>query len=216
MKKKLSFTLVLMALTHILNAQSVGNNIKVDDFIKNENINISQASHDKIAEENSSSIEDFEITKIVKTETTPLETETVKDIAVAIQKEKVDLPITISPLPSTQTEPAVAPIVNSPTIDLSAIKKLLSEHSSQFKNCYQAELDSALNPETIKGTLTIKFKINKSGKVSDTNITTSDVKSVTVLTCVKNVVVGIKFPESDKSVSVNQPINLRLIEVKNN
>lgn len=96
------------------------------------------------------------------------------------------------------------------TIDPNAVRKLLREHVPQFRYCYQKELDVYKNPDSLKGILNIKFFIGAEGRVSSSEITSDEINSDKVLSCIKNVLNGIQFPIpiAGKSVEINQPLNL--------
>lgn len=171
------------------------------------------ASNDDIPVFDSSTIDDFETAKVISNESSFQKVEAVKDIVIPIQGPTVRIAPTTTALdtnaeviPVQSSEPAQA--ATKPVIDSEAIKKLLREHVPQFHSCYQKELDNSEKPEFLKGSLLLKFKIEKSGKVQESEITSQDFHSEKVQECIKSVLEGIKFPAGEKSVSIKQPMNL--------
>lgn len=184
-----------------------------------DSVNISQSSSEDLPEYDSNTISDFEVAKVVSSETSIPKSEEVKDIIVAIPAVKVIPIIRIAPqttasdtnaeiIPPQSSQPAETQAVAKPAVDPEAIKKILRGHTSEFRACYQKVLDSSDTPEKIKGSLNLKFKIAASGKVEHSEITSQVVSSEKVLICIKNTLEAISFPEADKSVRVNQPMNL--------
>lgn len=145
------------------------------------------------------SIEDFDVVKVVPDESSLPKEEVVQDIAIRIA------PTTTSA--DTNAE-VILPALTKPSIDFEGIKKLLREHVPQFHTCYQNVLDTSDKPETLSGNLNLKFKIATNGKVEKSEITSQDFHSAIVQACIKNVLAGIQFPKNEKSISVNQPMNL--------
>ncbi len=96
------------------------------------------------------------------------------------------------------------------TIDPDAIRRLLREHIPQFRYCYQKELDVNKNPEGFSGVMNFRFFIASGGTVNRSEITSEEITSDKVRECMKNVLHGIRFPapRGDRTVEVNQPMNL--------
>ncbi len=90
------------------------------------------------------------------------------------------------------------------------IKRLLREHIPQFRYCYQTELDKSKNPVGLQGRIQFNFFIAQNGKAQNAAITSEEISSDDVRSCIKNVLLGIQFPKplGGKSVQVNQPMNL--------
>lgn len=99
---------------------------------------------------------------------------------------------------------------NAPVIDRDAIRRLLREHIPQFRYCYQKELDTNKNPEGFQGVMNFKFLIGRGGQVTRSEITSAEITSDKVRSCMKDVLTGIRFPEpkGGSTVEVNQPMNL--------
>lgn len=95
-------------------------------------------------------------------------------------------------------------------IDRDAIRRLLREHIPQFRFCYQKELDANKNPEGFQGVMNFRFFIGGAGRVNRSEITSEEITSDKVRDCMKNVLHGIQFPapKGDRTVEVNQPMNL--------
>ena len=176
--------------------------------------NAEQDSMANLSDFNSSSIADFETVNVISTEANSPKTEEVQDIAVPIPVVKSGPLARIIPTTtSADTNKEVIPAQESTklSIDSQAIKRLLREHIPQFRSCYQNALDAADQPDTLKGSINLKFLITVSGKVAKSEITSQDFHSEKVHGCIKNTLEGIQFPEADKSISVNQPMNLNAL-----
>lgn len=89
------------------------------------------------------------------------------------------------------------------------IRRILRDHIPQFRYCYQTELDTNKNPDGLQGRMNFKFKINGTGKVASSEITSEEITSDKVRDCIKDVLHGIQFPSpgAGRSVDVSQPIN---------
>jgi flavin-binding protein dodecin len=164
---------------------------------------IEDAVDDTIASVDSKTIDDFDVAKVVDENPSTSKPEAVKDISIAIPKVK-SAPIVEAPKEIIPPQSSV-PVQASNTDE---VKRILREHILDFQNCYQNALDNSTNPENFKGSLNLKFKINKLGKIEKSEISSTDFKSEKLQTCIKNILVGLKFPESGKAITVNQPINL--------
>lgn len=108
-------------------------------------------------------------------------------------------------------ENVVTPDIEVPLVkpaqNIEGIKKLLQTYAVEFDACYLAGLAKESVAESLNGHLLLKFKINTSGKVENADITSVDFKSEEVKNCIKKTVSGISFPESNKTIAINQPIN---------
>ena len=94
------------------------------------------------------------------------------------------------------------------SMDPDIIRRILMEHLSQFRYCYQKELNTA--PESFSGVINLVFSIGASGHVTKAGLGggSDDLPSV-VNNCVLDVLRGIKFPEPKGGgiVEVRQPMN---------
>jgi hypothetical protein len=133
---------------------------------------------------NSQTLDDFETTKDLSTENSLAKSERLPDIEVPLVK---------------------------PTVDLVAIKKLLQDYAPDFDGCYQEGLAKSPTPEDLKGHLLLKFKINTNGKVDNTDISSADFNSDEVINCIRKTLIEIPFPESNRTVAINQPINFNSV-----
>ena len=95
-----------------------------------------------------------------------------------------------------------------PALDLNGIKNLLQTYAADFDACYLDGLANASYIDSYNGKLFLKFKINKIGKVINSEINSLDFESFEVKECIRNTLNEIKFPESDRVVAINQTINL--------
>lgn len=94
------------------------------------------------------------------------------------------------------------------SMDPDIIRRLIEAHASEFRYCYQKELEKS--PKSFDGLIRLDFVIGASGHVTKVSATADDAKMPSeVRSCVANVLRGIKFPEprGGGSVSVNQPMN---------
>lgn len=89
------------------------------------------------------------------------------------------------------------------------IKTALNAHVPKFRSCYQAELDEG-NPSRIKGQVVLSFSVSDKGRVTQSNVQSSDIKDGPALKCMKLVLDEIQFPVplKGKTYNVNQPMNL--------
>jgi len=94
------------------------------------------------------------------------------------------------------------------SMDPNIIRQILMDHLSQFRYCYQKELDKA--SQSFDGYGVLDFAIGASGLVTKANFTETNVKPA-VVSCVVNVLKGIKFPEPRGGgvVEVRQPLNFQ-------
>lgn len=98
--------------------------------------------------------------------------------------------------------------------DISAIEKtgqvnkndvnmVIKGEMSRFKTCYQREY--AKNPD-LAGKVTLRFMINKEGKVEGAEVKDSTLKNVLVERCMLKQIYGISFPKpGDKPVIISYP-----------
>lgn len=170
-----------------------------------------------LAYSSGNNIADFDTVKVITNDDVLQKHERVKDIAVAIPVEHADLNINIAPLPkivdqeiqSTPSETNVpTPKIIKPSVNAVAIRALLSDNTSNFQACYQKALDSEKSPENLQGSIKLKFKILSSGIVENSEIISENFHSTQAMNCIKSVLSGIKFPEADRAVNINQPMNL--------
>jgi hypothetical protein len=94
------------------------------------------------------------------------------------------------------------------SMDPDIIRRILMEHLSQFRYCYQKELNKA--PDSFSGVINLAFSIGASGHVTKAGLGDgSDELPSTVSGCVLDVLRGIKFPEPKGGgiVEVRQPMN---------
>jgi len=94
------------------------------------------------------------------------------------------------------------------SIDPEILRKILGEYLSQFKFCYQQELQE--NSEKIKGIIDLNFRIEGDGKVSRVNIKTAQtIFSSKGIGCMSNILRMIEFPKPKGGglVDVRQPLN---------
>lgn len=95
------------------------------------------------------------------------------------------------------------------SIDPNAIRQLLLEHLSQFRYCYQAELESSQRPKNLTGIIHLNFTIGSEGQVQKTNIGGDQSITREIRQCVAEVLRGIEFPvpKGGGVVEVRQPMN---------
>jgi hypothetical protein len=94
------------------------------------------------------------------------------------------------------------------SIDPELLRKILGEYLSQFKFCYQQELQE--NSDKIKGIIDLNFRIEGDGKVSKVNIKSSQtIFSSKGIGCMTNILRMIDFPKPKGGglVDVRQPLN---------
>ena len=94
------------------------------------------------------------------------------------------------------------------SIDPELLRKILGEYLSQFKFCYQQELQE--NSEKIKGIIDLNFRIEGDGRVSKVNIkSTQTIFSSKGIGCMTNILRMIEFPKPKGGglVDVRQPLN---------
>ncbi len=93
-------------------------------------------------------------------------------------------------------------------MDPDIIRRLIEAHASEFRYCYQKELEKS--SKSFDGLIRLDFVIGASGHVTRVSAKSDDSNMPSeVRGCVSNVLKGIKFPEprGGGSVSVNQPMN---------
>ena len=93
------------------------------------------------------------------------------------------------------------------TINPEFIKEKLHDNISKFRQCYKKELDT--NSE-LSGSINLKFTILDNGSVSNSEVTSDNIKSSTIFDCMKAVSNQIRYPATNdgQSTTVAQPINL--------
>ena len=93
------------------------------------------------------------------------------------------------------------------TINPEFIREKLHDNISEFRQCYKKELDT--NSE-LNGSINLKFTILDNGNVSNSEITSDNIKSSIIFDCMKAVSNEIHYPatHNGQSTTVNQPINL--------
>jgi hypothetical protein len=94
------------------------------------------------------------------------------------------------------------------SIDPEILRKILGEYLSQFKFCYQQELQE--NSDKIKGIIDLNFRIEADGKVTKVNIKSSQtIFSTKGIGCMTNILKMIEFPKPKGGglVDVRQPLN---------
>ena len=87
------------------------------------------------------------------------------------------------------------------------IRRILLDHLSNFRFCYQKELEK--NDFSISGVIKLNFTIGASGHVVGAGIDGESGLPVDVKSCVIGVLKGIAFPEPDGggTIEVKQPMN---------
>jgi len=88
------------------------------------------------------------------------------------------------------------------------IRKTLLDNLSQFKNCYQKELDKA--PKAFNGVVKLNFNIEPSGSVTKAGVDTISSKLPgKVRGCIVNVLKDLRFPRPKNGgiIEVSQPMN---------
>lgn len=93
------------------------------------------------------------------------------------------------------------------TINPEFIREKLHDNISKFRQCYRKELDT--NSE-LSGRIKLEFTILDNGNVSNSEITSDDIKSSTILDCMKAVSNEIHYPatHNGQTTTVAQPITL--------
>lgn len=88
------------------------------------------------------------------------------------------------------------------------ITTALNKHVPQFRNCYQEELNEG-HPKRIQGKATLMFTVNDEGRVTQSNVQSSEIADGPAMKCMKLVLDGIQFPIpfKGKTYSVTQPMN---------
>ncbi len=96
------------------------------------------------------------------------------------------------------------------SIEPEILRKILQEYLSQFKFCYQQELQE--NSEKLKGIVDLNFRIEGDGKVSKVTIKSANTRfSDRGIGCMSNVLRMIEFPKPKGGglVDVRQPLNFQ-------
>ena len=94
------------------------------------------------------------------------------------------------------------------SMDPELLRKILREYLPQFRHCYQEEL-TAVN-SNLNGVISLDFRINRSGKVSNSKVSIRKAKfSRSGINCMNKVLSLIKFPKPKGGgyVDVRQPLN---------
>lgn len=94
------------------------------------------------------------------------------------------------------------------SMDPDSIRKKLLEHLSEFRYCYQSELDEKKSRD-VSGVVNLNFDIGSNGSVSRANITSNSGITPAVKSCVASVLRDIEFPKPRGGgvVEVKQPMN---------
>lgn len=94
------------------------------------------------------------------------------------------------------------------SMDPKVIRDILMQYLSQFRYCYQKELERT-GEETVSGVVLMQFTINGSGNVKNPNVSGDNRIPQTVKTCVAGVLKDIQFPspKGGGDVGVKQPFN---------
>ena len=94
------------------------------------------------------------------------------------------------------------------SMDPDAIRRKLLEHLSEFRYCYQSELDDKKS-KSVSGVVNLNFDIGSDGSVSRANITSNSGITSEVKSCVASVLRDIEFPKprGGGAVEVKQPMN---------
>jgi outer membrane biosynthesis protein TonB len=94
------------------------------------------------------------------------------------------------------------------SMDPDVIRRLLMAHLTQFRSCYQNELDRTGNDQ-VQGAIKLLFTIGASGRVDRAGVESDSALPGGVKGCVVNVLRGIQFPEPQGggTVEVNQQMN---------
>ena len=95
------------------------------------------------------------------------------------------------------------------SIDPDTIRRILLDHLSQFRFCYQTELEGSSNGKDMSGVISLNFNIGGSGTVHGTRVGGDQTITPRVRTCVAGVLAGIQFPQPRGGgvVEVKQPMN---------
>lgn len=108
------------------------------------------------------------------------------------------------------TAPAPPPPVAAPSGELPPkltkpmVQSTVRQHMSRVASCA-----SSSNANQLTGTVGIKFTVQPSGAVSNTQIDTAQFQGTDVGRCVEGVVRAMKFPESQSDLTITYPFALR-------
>ncbi len=93
------------------------------------------------------------------------------------------------------------------SMDPDVVRRLLMAHLTQFRSCYQNELDRT--GDEIQGAIKLNFTIGASGRVDRAGVESDSALPGGVKGCVVNVLRGIQFPEPQGggTVEVSQQMN---------
>lgn len=94
------------------------------------------------------------------------------------------------------------------SMDPNIIRQILMDHITQFRYCYQSELDASASAD-LSGVLNLNFVIGSSGNVASTNVGGDRSINQKVKGCVAGVLRGIQFPapKGGGKVEVKQPMS---------
>jgi hypothetical protein len=93
-------------------------------------------------------------------------------------------------------------------MDPKIIRDILLQHLSQFRYCYQKELEST-GRDDLSGVLNLNFLINRTGNVESEKVFGDSSITPQVKSCVAGVLRAIQFPspQGGGRVEVRQPVN---------
>lgn len=94
------------------------------------------------------------------------------------------------------------------SMDPDAIRRRLLEHLSEFRYCYQSELDEKKSKD-VSGVVHLNFNIGPEGDVQRANVNSNSGITPSVKSCVASVLRDIEFPKprGGGMVEVKQPMN---------
>lgn len=95
----------------------------------------------------------------------------------------------------------VGPVIR---IKTNEINKALDSNIPKFRNCFQSS-DVSKEPLEFKGDIIFNFTVNEEGKVSKSELETSNTQTEYAKECLKNILDRIKFPV---------PVNAKSYDVK--
>jgi hypothetical protein len=89
------------------------------------------------------------------------------------------------------------------------VSVILNNHKSQFRSCFQSELDTSKRPEDLQGKANLKFTVNDKGRITKSEIQSDDIKEGLAIRCMKIILDDMQFPIpfKGKTYDVSQPIN---------
>lgn len=88
-------------------------------------------------------------------------------------------------------------------LDATTIRSVVRSHSDGFMGCYQLGLGRDPN---LQGRVTTRFDIDARGTIQDVTIAESDLFDCTVIDCIRDHFVTIRFPPPGNVVTVLYPI----------